>query len=109
MGVEACYYRYPMHRELDATYAPGTGGSTVQHTDTGRIEARMDWLTIALSLALLGGIVLLVFALRDIITTPTLNDMSRLLWIVIVLAAPILGTLIWFLVGRNRVGSLDRR
>jgi hypothetical protein len=69
----------------------------------------MDWITIGLSLALLGGIVLLIFALREILTSPAMTDTVRLLWVLLVLFTPVLGALLWFIVGRRHAGSLDRR
>jgi hypothetical protein len=69
----------------------------------------VDWFSIVLLPVTLGWIVLLVIALREIFTSPSLTDTNRLLWGLIVLVAPVAGLLIWFFAGRNRTGSLDRR
>ncbi len=61
----------------------------------------MDWITILLSLASLGAIALMIFALRGILLSPDLSDTNRLLWMLLVLLAPLLGALLWYLVGRQ--------
>jgi Phospholipase_D-nuclease N-terminal len=72
------------------------------------VDAVIDWVSVALMIVALGWIVLIVLALRQIFTSPGLSDTNRLLWVLIVLLAPVVGTLVWFFVGRNRTGSLGR-
>ena len=68
----------------------------------------IDWISVVLSLVSIGWIVLLIVALRQIFTSRELTDTNRLLWALIVLVAPVVGTIIWFVVGRSRSNSLRR-
>ncbi|WP_226389912.1 PLDc N-terminal domain-containing protein [Penaeicola halotolerans] len=53
-----------------------------------------------------GSIILIIsiFALIDVLRTNTFkSETDKLLWIVIVLIAPLLGAIIWFTYGKNRL------
>jgi len=47
-------------------------------------------------------VVLFIYALLDIIKSSRLNQNTKLLWIIIILIAPILGSLIYLVWGRNQ-------
>ena len=47
-------------------------------------------------------LILFVYALLDILKNPNLNQTTKLLWILIILVAPILGSLIYIFWGRNQ-------
>lgn len=47
-------------------------------------------------------LVLFLYALLDIFKNPNLNQTTKLLWILIILIAPILGSLIYIFWGRNQ-------
>jgi len=46
--------------------------------------------------------ILVIYAFLDIIKNPNLNQTAKLLWIIIILIAPILGSLIYIFWGRNQ-------
>ncbi|OCX50921.1 hypothetical protein BEL04_19565 [Mucilaginibacter sp. PPCGB 2223] len=47
-------------------------------------------------------LILFLYALLDILKNPNLNQITKLLWILIILVAPILGSLIYIFWGRNQ-------
>jgi divalent metal cation (Fe/Co/Zn/Cd) transporter len=47
-------------------------------------------------------LILFLYALLDIFKNPNLNQTTKLLWILIILVAPILGSLIYIFWGRNQ-------
>lgn len=47
-------------------------------------------------------VILFIYALLDIFKNPNLNQTTKLLWILIILIAPILGSLIYIFWGRNQ-------
>jgi len=47
-------------------------------------------------------LILFLYALLDILKNPNLNQTTKLLWILIILVAPILGSLIYIFWGRNQ-------
>ena len=46
--------------------------------------------------------ILVIYSLLDIFKNPNLNQTTKLLWIIIILVAPILGSLIYIFWGRNQ-------
>ncbi|WP_448701003.1 PLDc N-terminal domain-containing protein [Mucilaginibacter sp. AW1-3] len=47
-------------------------------------------------------VILFLYALLDIFKNPNLNQTTKLLWVLIILVAPILGSLIYIFWGRNQ-------
>ena len=47
-------------------------------------------------------VVLVVYALMDILRSSRVNQTTKLLWIIIILVAPILGSLLYIFWGRNQ-------
>jgi len=47
-------------------------------------------------------ILLVVYALMDILRSSRVNQSTKLLWIIIILIAPILGSLLYLFWGRNQ-------
>lgn len=48
------------------------------------------------------GLAIYVYTIYDVVTSRFANPNDRLIWIIIVILLPFLGTLLWFLVGRNK-------
>jgi len=61
----------------------------------------MQWVTFA-------TIALIAYALVDVITTDShlIRYLPKLVWLIVVIFAPILGPITWLLLGRPRGGSL---
>ncbi len=48
------------------------------------------------------GLIIYIFTIFDVIRSKFSNSSDRLVWILIVVLVPLLGTILWFLVGRNK-------
>lgn len=48
------------------------------------------------------GLAIYAYTIYDVIVSKFANDTDRLIWILIVVLVPFLGTILWFLVGRNK-------
>lgn len=48
------------------------------------------------------GIIVYVYTIYDVVTSRFANSNDRLIWILIVLLVPLLGTVLWFAIGRNK-------
>ena len=48
------------------------------------------------------GILIYAYTIYDVVTSRFSNSNDRLIWILVVILLPILGTILWFLVGRNK-------
>jgi hypothetical protein len=48
------------------------------------------------------GILVYAYTIYDVVTSRFANRNDRLIWIVIVLLLPFLGTILWFAVGRTK-------
>ncbi len=48
------------------------------------------------------GLAVYAFTIYDVVTSRFANQNDKLIWIIIVVLLPFLGTLLWFLVGRNK-------
>ena len=108
VGVEADSCQRGHAAPADRSPLSGDG-STVRCRTSGEVGAAVDWISVALLIVALAWMVLVVFALRQIFTSPGIPDTNRLLWALIVLVAPVVGTLIWFFVGRPQVQVRGRR
>lgn len=77
------------------------GGNTLMSVGT--------WTSVFLLIGLL-GLVLFVAALVSIARTPQSSSLGQPLWILIVLAFPVIGPVLWFLVGKGTAsgGTLQR-
>mgnify|MGYP006288011951 CR=1 FL=1 len=60
---------------------------------------------VALTVFVLG---LSIFAFIDCLQTPTPRILSKPLWLVIIVIAPVLGPLLWLLLGRTHPGGWGR-
>lgn len=48
------------------------------------------------------AILVYAYTIYDVVTSKFANSNDRLVWILIVVLVPLLGTILWFLVGRNK-------
>ncbi|MDX5340545.1 MAG: PLDc N-terminal domain-containing protein [Cyclobacteriaceae bacterium] len=48
------------------------------------------------------GILIYAYTIYDVVTSRFANSNDKLIWILIVLLLPILGTILWFAMGRNK-------
>ncbi|TDQ17137.1 phospholipase D-like protein [Algoriphagus boseongensis] len=48
------------------------------------------------------GFLVYAYTIYDVVTSKFANSNDRLVWILIVVLVPLLGTIFWFLVGRNK-------
>ena len=48
------------------------------------------------------GILVYAFTIYDVVTSNFTNSNDKLIWIIVVVLLPFLGTLLWFLVGRKK-------
>ena len=48
------------------------------------------------------GLAIYAYTIYDVIVSKFVNDTDRLIWILIVILVPFLGTILWFLIGRNK-------
>ncbi|MBS4071376.1 MAG: PLDc N-terminal domain-containing protein [Algoriphagus sp.] len=48
------------------------------------------------------GILVYAFTIYDVVRSRFANQTDKLIWILIVLLVPFLGTVLWFAIGRNR-------
>ncbi len=48
------------------------------------------------------GILVYAYTIYDVVTSRFANQNDKLIWILIVLLLPFLGTILWFAVGRNK-------
>lgn len=48
------------------------------------------------------GLLVYAFTIYDVVRSRFANQNDKLIWILIVLLVPFLGTILWFAVGRNR-------
>ena len=49
------------------------------------------------------GLLVYAFTIYDVVRTRFANQTDKLIWILIVLLVPFLGTILWFAIGRNRL------
>ncbi|WP_368496536.1 PLD nuclease N-terminal domain-containing protein [Herbiconiux sp. A18JL235] len=84
-------------RQTDARPGPsGQDGSMVSNFSGGHL---------LIILAVVAVMVLFVVAIVSIARADRASGVERALWILIVLLFPLLGPILWFAVGRPRVGS----
>jgi hypothetical protein len=48
------------------------------------------------------GLLVYAFTIYDVLRSRFANQTDKLIWILIVLLVPFLGTVLWFAIGRNR-------
>ncbi|GMQ30060.1 PLDc N-terminal domain-containing protein [Algoriphagus confluentis] len=48
------------------------------------------------------GFLVYAFTIYDVVTSRFANSNDKLIWILIVLLLPLLGTILWFAIGRNK-------
>lgn len=48
------------------------------------------------------GFIVYAFTIYDVVTSRFANSNDKLIWILIVLLLPLLGTILWFAIGRNK-------
>ncbi|GMQ25567.1 hypothetical protein Aoki45_22490 [Algoriphagus sp. oki45] len=48
------------------------------------------------------GFIVYAFTIYDVVTSRFANSNDKLIWILIVLLLPLLGTIVWFAIGRNK-------
>ena len=48
------------------------------------------------------GFIVYAFTIYDVVTSRFANSIDKLIWILIVLLLPLLGTILWFAIGRNK-------
>lgn len=48
------------------------------------------------------GLIIYVFTIFDVVRSTFSNSSDRLVWLLIVVLVPLLGTILWFLIGRNK-------
>ena len=48
------------------------------------------------------GILVYAFTIYDVVRSRFVNQTDKLIWILIVLLVPFLGTILWFAIGRNK-------
>ncbi len=48
------------------------------------------------------GLAIYAFTIYDVITSNFANDNDKLIWVIIVVLVPLLGTVLWFLIGRGK-------
>lgn len=62
--------------------------------------------SLAIAVCLLG----LVFAIRQVLRDENLSDLAKTIWVVLLIATPILGLVAWFIFGlRRRPATLEPR
>ncbi|MCE7055376.1 PLDc N-terminal domain-containing protein [Algoriphagus sp. AGSA1] len=48
------------------------------------------------------GLAIYAFTIYDVITSNFANDNDKLIWVIIVVLVPLLGTVLWFVIGRGK-------
>ena len=48
------------------------------------------------------GLAIYAYTIYDVVISNFANDTDKLIWILIVILVPFLGTILWFLVGRGK-------
>lgn len=48
------------------------------------------------------GLIIYIYTIIDVVRNKFANPSDRLVWILIVILVPLLGTILWFLIGRNK-------
>ncbi|WP_144607494.1 PLDc N-terminal domain-containing protein [Algoriphagus algorifonticola] len=48
------------------------------------------------------GLAIYAYTIYDVVISNFANDTDKLIWILIVILVPLLGTVLWFLVGRGK-------
>jgi len=48
------------------------------------------------------GLAIYAFTIYDVVISNFANDNDKLIWIIIVVLLPFLGTILWFLIGRGK-------
>lgn len=48
------------------------------------------------------GFLVYAYTIYDVVTSRFANPNDKLIWILIVLLLPFLGTILWFVIGRNK-------
>jgi hypothetical protein len=62
----------------------------------------IDPVSVVLSAVMVAWLIIVVLALRDVWRTPALGDTNQLLWTILILLAPVVGTIVYFVVSRPR-------
>ncbi len=70
-------------------------------------EARM-WVLLFVAVLGLGLTALMLTALHQIAKRPTIDPVTRAVWVLIVLVAPGLGAIAWFWAGPKEIGHPSR-
>ncbi|UZD21663.1 PLDc N-terminal domain-containing protein [Algoriphagus halophytocola] len=48
------------------------------------------------------GLAIYAYTIYDVIISNFANDNDKLIWVIIVVLVPLLGTVLWFLIGRGK-------
>ncbi|SFU08204.1 Phospholipase_D-nuclease N-terminal [Algoriphagus locisalis] len=48
------------------------------------------------------GFAIYAFTIYDVVTSNFANDNDKLIWVIIVVLLPLIGTILWFLIGRGK-------
>jgi len=48
------------------------------------------------------GLIIYIFTIFDVVRSKFSNPSDRLVWILIVVLVPLLGTILWFVIGRSK-------
>ncbi|SFO06665.1 Phospholipase_D-nuclease N-terminal [Algoriphagus ornithinivorans] len=48
------------------------------------------------------GLAIYAYTIYDVVISNFANDTDKLIWILIVILVPLLGTVLWFLIGRGK-------
>ena len=48
------------------------------------------------------GLAIYAFTIYDVITSNFANDNDKLIWVIIVVLVPLVGAVLWFLIGRGK-------
>ncbi len=48
------------------------------------------------------GLAIYAYTIYEVVTSSFFNETDKIIWILIVIFLPVLGTILWFLVGRGK-------
>jgi hypothetical protein len=48
------------------------------------------------------GLIIYIYTIFDVVRSKFFNSSDRLVWLLIVILVPLVGTIFWFLIGRNK-------
>jgi hypothetical protein len=48
------------------------------------------------------GLIIYVFTIFDVVSSKFANQNDKLIWVIIVVLVPLVGTVLWFLIGRGK-------